>query len=144
MIKKNIEQLILFQIDKTSKVAKQYSQREFDKLDLGITVDQWILVKIIQEEQPISQKEIATKSLRDPSSITRTLNILEQKQLIQREAIPNNKRQYNIILTKRGAAFVKTNMKMITKLRRRSIRGFKSEELELLAAMLQRIQKNMA
>ena len=45
----NIENIILFQIDKTSKVSKLYSQREFDRLGMGITVEQWILLKFIEE-----------------------------------------------------------------------------------------------
>lgn len=143
-MKKNIEDVILFQIDKTSKVSKQYSQKEFDKINLGITVEQWILLKIIQESSELSQKELAIKSLRDPASITRTLDILEKKGYIKREAIPNNRRQYNICLTREGADFVRVNMKTVHQLRQKSIKGITHEELTMLSSILQKIQQNMS
>ncbi len=144
MAKSNIEEVILFQIDRTSKVSKIHSQKEFDRKKLGITIDQWVLFKIIEESQPISQKELADKSKRDPASITRTLDILQRKALVLREPIPDNRRQYNIRLTDKGAAFVKEHMKMIDRHRKASVKGFSEKELETLKEMLLRIQTNMA
>ncbi len=140
----DINDVILFQIDKTSKVSKLYSQREFDKLDFGITIEQWILLKIIEESGQLSQKELAEKSLRDPASITRTLDILQKKGYITREAVENNRRQYHIILTNEGAQFVKKHMKVVKEHRAKSTEGFTTEEVELLRSMLLRIQKNFS
>jgi len=144
MGQQNIEDVILFQIDRTSKISKIYSQREFDKKKLGITVDQWVLLKIIDEAQPISQRELADKSKRDPASITRTLDILEKKDIVIRKAIPGNRRQYHVELTSHGSHFVKENMKMIGRHRKTSIKGISEKELNLLKSMLQKIQKNMS
>lgn len=143
MNKSDIESVILFQIEKTNKAAKQYTQKEFDSIKLGITVDQWVLLKIIEEAQDLSQKELSKKAMRDPASITRTLDILGKKGLVVREAIPENRRQYNISLTQSGAYFVANNMEMINKHRKQSIKGFSLEELENLKSYLSRIQDNM-
>lgn len=140
----DIESVLLFQIEKTNKTAKQYSQKELDRLNLGITVDQWVLLKIIEETNSISQKEIALKSTRDPASITRTLDILAKKGLVQREAIPNNRRQYNIQLTSAGEFFVRQNLPIIKEQRKQSVKGFNEKELELLTSFLVRIQENMS
>ena len=139
----NLNSVALFQIDKTSKVAKQYSQKVFDNLNLGITVDQWVLLKIIEEHAPLSQKELAIKSTRDPASITRTLDILEKKGLSQRMPTPGNRRQYNVQLSKKGRSFVEKNMDTIVRLRNKSLEGFREEECKLLIDMLLRIQGNM-
>jgi MarR family transcriptional regulator, transcriptional regulator for hemolysin len=139
----NIEQVILFQIDKTSKVAKMYSQKEFDRLGLNITVDQWVLLKIIHERKEISQNELAEFSFRDPASITRTLDLLDKKELIERQAIPNNRRQYNILLTKSGLAFVKKHLQLINALRAKSIEGLSNKEIKMLTYLLQKIEQNM-
>lgn len=139
-----LEDLILFQIDKTSKVSKLYSQREFDKIGLGITIDQWVLLKIIQGAGQLSQKELADKSLRDPASITRTLDLLEKKGYVERVQVEGNRRQYNIILTKSGEQFINKHMKMVNEHRELSTKGFTKKELETLTSMLLRIQKNMS
>ncbi|MGB0177430.1 MAG: MarR family winged helix-turn-helix transcriptional regulator, partial [Owenweeksia sp.] len=86
----------------------------------------------------------AERSLRDPASITRTLDILERKALIRREALPQNRRQYNIILTPQGKEFVDDNMKLIKSLRKQSIKGFTAEELDTLRSFLVRMQQNMS
>ncbi len=139
-----LEDLILFQIDKTSKVSKLYSQREFDKVGLGITIDQWVLLKIIQGTGQLSQKELADKSLRDPASITRTLDLLEKKGYVERTQVEGNRRQYNVVLTKSGQKFIDKHMKIVNEHRELSTKGFTKKELETLSSMLLRIQKNMS
>ena len=139
-----IEDVILFQIDQTSKAAKQYSQKEFDKLKLAITIEQWIILKIVSENKDLSQKELAKRSHRDPASITRTIDLLEKKDLLVREAIPNNRRAYCIRLTNSGEQFVKKNMELVKRHRALSIRGLSSKELTALSNILLKIRENMS
>jgi DNA-binding MarR family transcriptional regulator len=138
-----IEDVILFQIDLTSKVAKQCSQREFDRLGLGITVEQWVVLKVISEAPAISQKELADKSFRDPASITRTLDLLEKKELLLRQRIEQNRRMYQLLLTEKGKAFIKANMKHVQAQRDQSTANISTEELEQLSATLLKIRGNM-
>lgn len=138
-----IEDVILFQIDLTSKVSKQYSQKEFDQLKLGITVEQWVILKIVSENKYLSQKELAIKSYRDPASITRTIDLLEKKGMLVREAIPENRRTYNIRLTKTGEQFIEKNMKLIAQHRKLSIKGLSKSELTTLSELLLKIRENM-
>lgn len=139
----DIESIILFQIDKTSKISKLYSQREFDRLEMGITVEQWILLKIIEENEGLNQKELANKSLRDPASITRTLDLLNKKGLVERRPVEDNRRQYSICLKKEGRVFVEKYMPVIGKHRAKSMEGITAQELEMLTKILGKIQRNM-
>ncbi len=143
MLKSSIEQVILFQIEVTNKKVKQYSQKELDRLNLGITVDQWVLLKILDEAEQMSQMELATKSRRNPASITRTLDLLENKGLVIRENIEGNRRQYHIVLSKKGKQFVSDNMPLILAQRAQSTKGFTKAELNALSSYLSRIQNNM-
>ncbi|MGB3781077.1 MAG: MarR family transcriptional regulator [Tunicatimonas sp.] len=140
----DIESVILFQLDKASKTAKQYSQREFERLGFGITVEQWILLKIIHESDGISQRELADQSFRDPASITRTLDLLHVRGFIDRLPVPENRRQYRILLTKKGEQFVAAHMPTIQQHRQKSVEGISVKDLKKLSALLQKIQKNMA
>ncbi|WP_248724154.1 MarR family transcriptional regulator [Seonamhaeicola sp. ML3] len=141
---KKIEDVILFQIDLTSKVSKQYSQKEFNKNKLGITVEQWIILKIISESSNLSQRDIAEKSYRDTASITRTIDLLEKKELLLRKSLPNNRRTYHVCLTKKGQQFIDNNMKLIQSHRNKSIENLTTDELNLLSNLLLKIRKNMA
>ena len=139
-----IEKVILFQIDKTSKISKLYSQREFDRLGMGITVEQWILLKLIDENDGLTQKELAEKSLRDPASITRTLDLLSTKGFIERKPVEDNRRQYSICLKEKGSKFIKQYISVVETHRAKSIEGITNEELDTLNRLLNIIQKNMS
>jgi MarR family transcriptional regulator, transcriptional regulator for hemolysin len=140
---KQLESILLYIIDQTSRIAKHYSQREFDLLGIEITVEQWIVMKVVEEKKGLSQNELAKETNRDPASITRTLDLLQKKGLIIREAIADNRRQHNIMLSKDGIVFVKQNMSLINDMRNVSIKGFSKDEVDSLISMLYRVQKNM-
>lgn len=135
--------VILFLIDQTSKVAKRSSQRIFDAREMGVTIDQWVLLKLIEEHEGLSQNELAERAFRDGASITRTLNLLEGKGYVARQPIPGNRRQYSISLSEQGKAFLEAHMPLVRELRAQSLKGFSDEEVEALKGMLLRIQKNV-
>lgn len=143
-MKDDLSSVILFQIDKTSKVAKRYSQQLFDQKKWGLTVDQWVLLKIIEQHRPVSQKELSGLSMRDTASITRTLDLLEKKGFVERQAVPNNRRQYNIELTEQGQAFIDKHMDLVRETREQSLEGFSKKEIDMLSELLLRIQNNMS
>ena len=132
-----------FVMEQTVRIVKRYSQNMFDKLGLGITIDQWVLLKIIHEQAGLSQKEIATESARDSASITRTLDLLEKNGFIARKSLPNNKRQHTIHLTSQGSTFVKENMTLIEDIRNRSTNNLSEKDIKTLLNTLRTIQKNM-
>ena len=140
----NVEETILFQIEKTSKLSKLYSQREIDALGIDITIEQWILLKIIDEHNGLTQKELADRTLRDPASITRTLDILSKKGFIERQSVPENRRQYSIALQKKGSDFIKSFFPIVQKQRAQSINGISNKDIESLNRILKKIQENMS
>lgn len=142
-VKDDLTRVILFRLDQATRAAKQYSQRAFDQADLDITVEQWVLLKIIEQFSPLSQRELAKQSLRDPASITRTLDLLQKKDYVQRAPIEKNRRQYNIYLTEHGASFVKTHMAMVKLHRAKSLDGLSDHDIQHLSNMLETIRKNM-
>ncbi len=142
-VSEKIEDVLLFQIEQASKASKVYSQREFDHLKLGITIEQWILLRIISENTHLSQKELAVMTYRDPASITRSINILTDKGFVARRLTKENKKTYKIELTQAGQAFVNEHLPMVIEHRKKSIKGFTEHELQLLSDFLKRIKDNM-
>ncbi len=142
MNKSDLHSVLLFQIDRTSRAAKQYSQKEMDERGMGITVDQWVLLKIIEERGPSTQKELAIASLRDPASITRTLDLLEKRDLVIRMKVPENRRSYSISLTSTGKRFIKKHMAMVEQHRVNSTKGLTRSEIEIMMELLKKMQKN--
>ncbi|MFY0601051.1 MAG: MarR family transcriptional regulator [Cyclobacteriaceae bacterium] len=143
MIEDDLYNVIPFLVEQVSKKARRYSQREFDEKDLGITIDQWVLLKIIERNDGISQRELAGISMRDGASITRSLDLLEKRGLILRNPIPENRRQYAITLEKDGKEFIAQNMEMIQRHRSQLVAGFDASEIKNLKSYLNRMADNM-
>ncbi|MBX2815609.1 MAG: MarR family transcriptional regulator [Saprospiraceae bacterium] len=137
-----IEEVVLFEIEKTSKLAKMYSQREFDKRQVALTVDQWILIKVIEEYGPLTQRALAARVFRDPASVKRTLDLLESKELISRKPDDQDRRQHQVELRDRGISLIKELMPMISQHRKQSTAGFSATEKQELVRLLKRMQDN--
>ena len=136
-----IENVLFFQIEKTNKMAKIFAQKLMEQDKMGVTVEQWVLLKIIQESDIISQKELAEFAVRDPASITRTIKLLEVKGLISRNAIL--RRQFQLSLTENGVSFVKQHFSLIKRLREQAVKDINPKDAKIVQKVLLQMQKNM-
>lgn len=137
-----LNDVVLFRIEQANRAARQYAQREFDRLGLDVTVDQWVLMNLIDEGDGLTQQELAARSHRDPASITRTLALLDTRGFIERRPDERDARAIRVSLTDTGARFVESVWPVVRAMRKRSTRGFFDDELTLLTAMLHRVQLN--
>ncbi len=143
MIQSNLNEVILFLIEQTNKKAKQHSALMFDQRGIDVTVDQWVLMKFVQENPGLSQTELATETFKDAASITRILDILTRKGLILREIISGNRRKFSIHLSREGQAFIEKHIDFVQELRNLSIEGLEEDEILILTKTLLQIQKNL-
>jgi len=145
----NIENLDLnnvvnFLMEQTVRQIRNYGQRQLDLLESGITVDQWVLLKIIEEHGQISQVDIAQEALKDTASITRILDLLQKKGLIQRIDDDFDRRKYLISLTADGQDFFNRMLPQISQIRDQVVKGLSKEEIQALKATLNKIRRNLS
>lgn len=143
IINTTLESTLLFAIDQTTKIARQYTQHHFELLGIDITVEQWLILKVVKEKSIASQTALARVTHRDPSSITRTLNLLQQKGLLLRVAIPGNKRQFRIELTREGRYFLLQTQPLIDHMRSTSIQNITETDILKTISILEHIQQNL-
>ncbi|WP_017812179.1 MarR family winged helix-turn-helix transcriptional regulator [Paenibacillus shenyangensis] len=67
-----------------------------------ITPEQFGILHQLSRHGGVSQKELARVHERDQTSIGKTLERLENKQLVQRQVDPNDRRAVNVHLTTKG------------------------------------------
>lgn len=138
-----LNNVVNFLLEQTVRQMRGYAQRQLDLLQTGITVDQWVLLKIIEERKQISQVELAQVSQKDTASITRILDILQKKGLIQRIDDEYDRRKYMISLTAEGIEFVMRNLPIIDRLRDQIVQGLSKEEIQTLKGILAKIRQNL-
>lgn len=70
--------------------------------DYDISSEQWSVLNTVYLKRGCNQITLAEILLKDGATITRILNILENKKLVRREKSTHDKREYLIYLTEYG------------------------------------------
>ena len=77
-------------------------QSDLQSNGLDITIEQWRILFYLWKEDGINQQELAKRSKKEKSTITRQIDILEKKGLIIRRSQSSDKRNKQIFLTQQG------------------------------------------
>lgn len=91
-----------YAIGKTNWYLKTLLNKLLKEEECGITNEQWLVLKVIDANPAVSQTEIADKSQKDKTNITRILDLLEKKGCIERRRDESDRRMYRIHATKQG------------------------------------------
>ena len=83
---------IYYQLEQTAKYCKYMGNQLFEKLNLSIPLDEFVILDTISIHGEICQRDLAKLILKDRPSTGRLLNSLEEKGLIKRFADTKNNR----------------------------------------------------
>ena len=110
---------------------------------LDISLDQWMILGPIWQFDSISQKELGEICLKDKTSITRTINILEQKNLVVRVEDQLDHRMKRVVLTNAGKQLFFDALPIMERTRE-EVRGkISKSEINTFKCVLSKILKNL-
>lgn len=101
-----------------SRVLVGISARSLADASEDVTLAQYRTLVVLQARGPQSLQQLADELQVVPSTATRMCDRLVRKELIRRDTPPDNRREVELGITKRGAAIVDA----VTKRRRAAIR----------------------
>ncbi len=143
MIKdQKLEEVLFYLIEKANKTVRRYSQVQFKDAGIDLTIDQWLVMKKINDSTRISQIELANALFKDRASITRILELLLQKKLVKKEP-GADRRAYELMLTASGEKYVEKALIIVRNVRKKGIEHFSEKEAEQLRQGLQKMIKNL-
>ena len=132
-----------FILDRTARRVKQYAQNSFLQGAFDVTIDQWSILKILYEEDAMTQKEIAERSGKDQPTLTRIVDILIKKQLAQRVEHPEDRRCLHLKLTEVGKAKVEELSPAVKSIRMKAWENLSEEDFESFTRILNTIYNNL-
>ena len=133
-----------FLLDRTSRRVKQYAQTQFKEQNFGITIDQWTILKKLNESNQLSQSELAEVTFKDGPTLTRIVDLLCQKGLAERKMDEKDRRKFNVSLTQTGLQKVKELSPKIALIRQKAWENLTKEDFDLFKKVLNTIYKNLA
>ncbi len=109
---------------------------------LDVSAAQYIILSSLGSRDAESTSRLCKEMSYDPGAMTRMVDRLEAKGLVQRRRCPNDRRLVNLELTEEGMAALPKMRACSVKVMNRFLRGFTVEEARLLERFLARMVEN--
>lgn len=139
---KKLKDVAYYWIERAMREVTQQTKQLFKEQKFGITKDQWILLKRISEVNGISQVDLANSTFKEPAAVTRMIDILERKKLVERKVMIGDRRAYEIHLTSNGLQLVNKMTPFIQELRAKGLSGLSEDEINSLKRIMDKIYHN--
>lgn len=132
-----------FILERTAKRMKQFFQQQLAAAEAGITIDQWVILQLLGQQEGLSQLDIARATFKDAPTVTRIIDLLCRKGLARRVPDPVDRRRFNIQLTEEGRKKTEAVMPVIRTARRQAWQGLTDEDIARLTDILNTVFDNL-
>jgi len=132
-----------FLLDRTARRVKQYAQQKFKEFNFNVTVDQWLVLKHLYENESMKQNELAEILFKDNPTLTRIIDLLCEKELTIRKQHPGDRRCFQVSLTKIGRSKVEQMKPKIAAIRLKAWEGLSNKDFLHFTRVMNTIYDNL-
>lgn len=108
-----------------------------------ITFEQWYILYYLYQNEGCNQKRLAVATNKDTGAMTRSLNTLENKGLIERKSSYQDKREFLIYLTDKSRDLYRKTSKLMSQNTQEIKSIFTESELEQFMYLLNKLDSNL-
>ena len=139
-----LEDIIFYSMDKSIRSYRMYAQKKLKENGFKITIDQWLVIKVLMENPGISQQAIAEKVFKDNASVTRIIELLVKSGYLKRTEHQLDRRKSSLKITSSGKKIIADVQELVKRNRSIALQGIDQKELEILQNLLTKISTNCA
>ena len=139
----NLNHILFYTIEKSIKSYRQFAQRQITAAGFDITIDQWLVLKTIEEDSTATQQQMAAKVFKDMASMTRIVELLVRKNYLLRKFNTSDRRRFDLELTATGKNLLQQIQPLIVSNRNTALKGISDENLQILQSELEKITSNV-
>ena len=138
----NINAVLFYTLEKSINVYRKYARTQIANAGFDTTIDQWLVLKSLQENSHLSQNEIADLVFKDMASITRIIELLVKKELVERHINNNDRRKFELKITKNGKKMIELISPIVKNNRKQALKGITKLEQNNLTSRLEILINN--
>jgi DNA-binding MarR family transcriptional regulator len=138
-----LDDALAFRIHRTNRLLRTHLARFLQSVATGLTPEQWFVLARLARRGAMRQVDLAEPVLADPPNVSRLVDALVGRGHVAREPDPSDRRSWLVSLTPAGAQIAETVQLRAVAERHAVFAGFDGDELDALAAMLDRIDANV-
>lgn len=131
-------------MDRTLKLIKHNYLQTFRELELDITTEQWVIIDRLAEGDGISQTDLANDSFKNAPTVSRIIELLRKKGLIEKQRSDDDRRQSLIFLSKKGKRFHQRATPAVLALRKQGWHGLNDEDYAHFRRIMEQIGENFS
>lgn len=125
-----LEKALAYWIHRVYQASRNEMFRTFRDEGEEITPEQWIVLARLWEEDGQTQTDLGASTFRDRPTMSRILDAMERRGLLERRADPASARIWRVHLTTRGKGLRKKLLPKARQLVERTQRGISEKDLE--------------
>ena len=137
-----LNSILFYSLDKAIRSYRRMAQANIDRAGLAITVDQWLVLRVLLEHDDLTQHEIAERVFKEQASVARMLALLTKNGLLSAVPLPNDGRRTRLRVTEKGHQLLEAVQPIILNNRAVALAGVAPEEMAVLQELLERITGN--
>ncbi|WP_088810590.1 MULTISPECIES: MarR family winged helix-turn-helix transcriptional regulator [Listeria] len=111
--------------------------------EFNVTPEQWSVLNVIQQKQPLSQKELAQFVHKDTPTVNRIIDVLIRKELVTSQTNSEDRRKTHISLTKKGENETNQLRYVVEDTCKTIFRHISSDDLKLWQQIMLQIDQNI-
>ena len=139
-----LNDIIFYHMDKAIKTYRQFAQKQLKKAGLNLTIDQWLVLKTINDNKDVSQRDIAVAVFKDEASVTRIIELLVKKGLLTRNFHATDRRKIDLQVNKSTKELLRKVRGITLKNRATALNGIDPDDIEIVKKILTSISANCA
>lgn len=121
--------------------TKQF--RGLKKANIDLTVEQWVVLMTVDNNNGESQKIISKKSLKDTANVYRIISQLIKKGFIEKNIHPDDGRKTIISMTKNGMETIEKALPIMDEVRQMGLQDISEKEFDFMMSALKKIYHNL-
>lgn len=135
---------IYYLLEQTAKYCRYLGIQMFQKLNINITMDEFVALDVIQVNDGICQRELAKLILKDRPTTGRILNSLEEMGYVKRFVdTKNNRLVRRVSLTEKGKVITKEITDIVKQYMESLPKVFSDEDKENLIESLKQFRQSL-
>jgi DNA-binding MarR family transcriptional regulator len=128
---------------RTTRAMSRMFQNVITHAGYDITIEQWVIIANLNRKNGQFQQQLADNTYKNKTSVTRMINALQKKGLVDRIPYPKDLRQKRIFLTKKGVQLYKKLRPLAMQVQEKATQGIEPDEMESCKNILLKIYGNI-
>ena len=138
-----LENTLGYLINRCAILLKSELTLRFKQAGYDVTPEEWAILNRLWEQDGMSQNELAERTIKDKTTITRFLNQMEMKGLVTRKPSQEDGRFKNVYLTPNAQKLKPVLIEITQGMLSGAAAGLSAQDIQTTLDTLRRIENNL-